>query len=232
MAENVTRQTKSDKGIQRLVKDVLQNVLGLPDETTSRVFKILHARGDWITVKQHVRQNLPTVAWQRINQALDMIDAHSDDEPELDERDPEMEPEEPVGDGESDAEMADQMDDEDEMKPGDAMGGDMGGGARSMGDERREGFAPTFLGFLSEISAQQTARMMIRDQQTRRDAALQTDNQRRTEITDELTDLEGSEDSTEKNLAMQIKRTAMLRKRVDDKQAQGANRSQKPRGSF
>ena len=83
----------------------------------------------------------------------------------------------------------------------------------------REGFTPTFLGFLSEISTQQVARSMVRPKGERRDAALQTDMQRRQEVTDELTAYEKSEDPQERTLAAQIKRTATLRARVEQQRA-------------
>jgi hypothetical protein len=223
-----TRQTKSDQGIQKLLHDLLIVGLGLDTKVTNRIIKLIHDQGQWATVKQHVRTTLPPEAWQRLNQGLDladkgvdqdepMDDEPMDDEPELDERDPEMEPEEPVGDGESDAEMAGGMDD---LAPED--------------DPRmREGIAPTFLGFLTELTAQQTARSLVRDKGERRKAAMQTDMQRRQEIQGELEDYENSEDPQEKTLAMQIKRTATLRARVEqNRAAKEAQKAKEPQGTF
>ena len=217
-----SRQTKSDQGIQKLIRDLLVVGLGLDNKVTSRIIKLMHDQGQWAAVKQHVRTTLPAVAWQRLNQGLDLatgnddVDDDDDDEPELDERDPEMEPEEPVGDGESDAEMAGDMDD---LAPED--------------DPRmREGLAPTFLGYLTELTSQQTARTLVRDKGERRKAAMQTDMQRRQEIQGELEDYENSEDPQEKTLATQIKRTAQLRARVEQqKAARAAKEAQAPMGT-
>jgi len=218
-----SRQTKSDQGIQKLIRDLLVVGLGLDNKVTSRIIKLMHDQGQWAAVKQHVRTTLPAVAWQRLNQGLDLatgnddVDDDDDDEPELDERDPEMEPEEPVGDGESDAEMAGDMDD---LAPED--------------DPRmREGLAPTFLGYLTELTSQQTARTLVRDKGERRKAAMQTDMQRRQEIQGELEDYENSEDPQEKTLATQIKRTAQLRARVEqNRAAKEAQQAKQTQGTF
>lgn len=218
---SASRQTKSDQGIQKLIRDLLVVGLGLDHKVTSRIIKLMHDQGQWAAVKQHVRTTLPAVAWQRLNQGLDLAASGDDDEseldPELDERDPEMEPEEPVGDGESDAEMAAGMDD---LAPED--------------DPRmREGLAPTFLGYLTELTAQQTARTLVRDKGERRKAAMQTDMQRRQEIQGELEDYEKSEDPQEKTLATQIKRTAQLRARVEqNRAAKEAQQAKQPQGTF
>lgn len=214
--------TKSDNGIQSLIHDTLTTAFGLDDAITNRLIKLIHDQGQWANVKRHIRTVLPSEAWQRLNQGLDLAERNGEEEPELDERDPEMEPEEPVGDEDTvgDVEDADTagMDDE------------------RMDDEepRREGeLTPTFLGFLAELSSQQAARVMVRDKGVRRDAALQTDIQRREEIQGELEDYENSEDPQERTLAAQIKRTAMLRKRVEQqKAAKEAQQSRQPQGTF
>ena len=219
-----TRQTKSDQGIQKLIRDLLVVGLGLDTKVTNRIIKLVHDQGQWATVKQHVRTTLPSEAWQRLNQGLDLASKNGDDdEPELDERDPEMEPEEPVGDIENDAEMADGMDDEDPIQK-----------MLGMADERKaqENYVPTFLGFLAEISARQVSRSMVRSKGERRNAALQTDMQRRQEVEDELSAYEKSEDPQERTLATQIKRTAQLRARVEQqKAARAAKEAQQPMGT-
>ena len=73
------RLNKSDKGIRTLTMDVLQTVFGLTPNMADEVMNLFRRKGEWGNIKQHVRQ-MNAVAHRRLNQAIDLVDNHIDDD--------------------------------------------------------------------------------------------------------------------------------------------------------
>ncbi len=91
-----SRTSRSDEGVLALTNSVFQHVLGLNDETRSRMLKIIRNQGQWQDLKLSLRQ-LSGVAYRRLNDVINMAaDANPSTAPE-DEREgfnPQHEPNE------------------------------------------------------------------------------------------------------------------------------------------
>jgi hypothetical protein len=79
-----SRTSRSDEGILSLTNAVFQHVLGLKDETRSRILKIIRNQGQWQDLKVSIRQ-LSGVAHRRLNDVINMAqDANPATRPEND----------------------------------------------------------------------------------------------------------------------------------------------------
>lgn len=77
-----SRTSRSDEGILSLTNSVLQHILGLNDETRSRILKIVRNQGQWQDLKVAVR-SLSGVAHRRLNDVVNMAqDANPATSPE------------------------------------------------------------------------------------------------------------------------------------------------------
>ena len=70
-SDTSARTSRSDEGILALVNSVLQDVLGLNEETRSRMIKIIRNQGQWFDLKNTIRK-LPSVAHRRLNDVINM----------------------------------------------------------------------------------------------------------------------------------------------------------------
>ena len=78
------RTSRSDEGILSLTNAVFQHILGLNDETRSRMLKIIRNQGQWQDLKVSIRQ-LSGVAHRRLNDVINMAqDANPTTRPEND----------------------------------------------------------------------------------------------------------------------------------------------------
>lgn len=80
---NSSRTSRSDEGIINLANSVFKEIFGLDPETTSRIMRIIRSQGEWLTLKQTVR-NMSGVAHRRLNDVITMAQKNGEVPDELD----------------------------------------------------------------------------------------------------------------------------------------------------
>ena len=65
------RTSRSDAGIRALANSIFKNILGLNDETASRLLKIIRNQGQWQDLMVNVR-TLSGIAHRRLNDVINM----------------------------------------------------------------------------------------------------------------------------------------------------------------
>lgn len=68
-----SRTSRSDAGIISLTRSLLHDVMGLDNETISKMMKIIRSQGQLQDLKVNLR-SLNAVAYKRLNQVIDMIE--------------------------------------------------------------------------------------------------------------------------------------------------------------
>ena len=81
-----TRKTRSDPGILALVRALMQEVLGLNADTTSKIMRIIRSSGQLQDMKQNMR-SLNALAYRRLNHAIDIIEKQEKRETKKEEAD-------------------------------------------------------------------------------------------------------------------------------------------------
>ncbi len=107
--ERTERKGRSEPSIRAVQNSILRDLLGLSEEASSHVKRVIRSQGEWADMKRHLRR-LSGTTWARLNMVLDMASLDVDSERMPDEITDEMPPED----------MADEMPPEDmtdEMPP-------------------------------------------------------------------------------------------------------------------
>lgn len=75
------RMSRSDSGVIALTRAVMGDVLGLDNETISKVMKLIRSQGQLSNLKVNLR-GLNAVAYKRLNQVIDLIEKDREEDRE------------------------------------------------------------------------------------------------------------------------------------------------------
>lgn len=96
--ERRERKGRSEPSIRAVQNSILRDLLGLSEEASLRVTRVIRSQGEWAGMKKHLRR-LSGTTWVRLNTVLDMasLDVDSESMPDemADDRMPEEMPEMP-----------------------------------------------------------------------------------------------------------------------------------------
>ncbi|KKM14188.1 hypothetical protein LCGC14_1708670, partial [marine sediment metagenome] len=76
--EGRERKGRSEPSIRAVQTSILRDLLGLSEETSLRIKRIIRSQGEWADMKRHLRR-LSGTTWVRLNTVLDMASLDVDD---------------------------------------------------------------------------------------------------------------------------------------------------------